>query len=141
MKEIEKAYGDKVKIVWRHMPLPMHQDAPLASEAAVEAFVQKGNAGFWKFHEALFARQREPDALKRAGLEKLAQEQGLDMAKFKAALDSRKHKARVDADMKVGNDAGISGTPAVVVNKYFISGAQPFPAFKKVIELALKEAK
>jgi len=141
MKEIEKAYGDKVKIVWRHMPLPMHQDAPLASEAAVEAFVQKGNAGFWKFHEALFARQREPDALKRAGLEKLAQEQGLDMAKFKAALDSRKHKARVDADMKVGNDAGISGTPASVVNQYFVSGAQPFPAFKKVIELALKEAK
>lgn len=141
MKEIEKAYGDKVKIVWRHMPLPMHQDAPLAAEAAIEAFVQKGNAGFWKFHDALFERQREPDALKRPGLEKLAQEQGLDMAKFKAALDSHKHKARVDADMKVGNDAGISGTPASVVNQYFVSGAQPFPAFKKVIELALKEAK
>ena len=43
--------------------------------------------------------------------------------------------------MKVGNDAGISGTPASVVNQYFVSGAQPFPAFKKVIELALKEAK
>ncbi len=141
MKEIEKAYGDKVKIVWRHMPLPMHQDAPLASEAAIEAFVQKGNAGFWKFHDALFERQREPDALKRPGLEKLAQEQGLDMAKFKAALDSRQHKARVDADMKAGNDAGISGTPAIVINQYFVSGAQPFPSFKKLIELALKEAK
>jgi protein-disulfide isomerase len=89
----------------------------------------------------LFERQREPDALKRPGLEKLAQEQGLDMAKFKAALDSRQHKARVDADMKAGNDAGISGTPAIVINQYFVSGAQPFPSFKKLIELALKEAK
>ncbi len=141
VKEIEKAYGGKVKIVWRHLPLPMHPDAALAHEAAVEAFVQKGNAGFWKFHDALFARQKQPDAFKQPSLEKLAQEQGLDLAKFKAALDSRKHKARVEVDTKVASGAGISGTPAVVANKYYVSGAQPFPAFKKVIELALKEAK
>ena len=47
------------------------------------------------------------------------------MDKFKAALDTNAHKAEIDADAKAGNDAGISGTPAFVINGYYISGAQP----------------
>jgi predicted DsbA family dithiol-disulfide isomerase len=66
---------------------------------------------------------------------------GLDMTKFKAALDDHRHKAFVDADSKVGDDAQISGTPAFVINGYFVSGAQPYPKFKKLIDRALKEAK
>jgi protein-disulfide isomerase len=136
--QLEKEYGDQVKIVWRNMPLEFHKQAPLAAEAALEAFAQKGNAGFWKYHGALFAKQREPGALERAGLEKLAEEQGLNMAQFKAALDSHKHKARVDADIKVAKAAGITGTPGFVIGKYWLSGAQPFGQFKKLVELSLK---
>jgi protein-disulfide isomerase len=139
MAQIEKAYGDKVKIVWRHLPLSFHQDAHLASQAAVEAFVQKGSAGFWKFHGKLFEAQGTPDGIKRPGLEKIAQELGLNMEKFKAALDSGKHKARVDADAEVGQKAGITGTPAFVIGKYYVSGAMPFPAFKKLIDRSLRE--
>ncbi|HOU90403.1 MAG TPA: DsbA family protein [Polyangiaceae bacterium] len=84
------------------------------------------------------AGARRPQA---AGAGEAGPGAGARHGEVQAALDSHKHKARVDADMKVGNDAGISGTPASVVNQYFVSGAQPFPAFKKVIELALKEAK
>ncbi|MDX2054264.1 MAG: thioredoxin domain-containing protein [Polyangiaceae bacterium] len=136
--EIEKTYGSKVKVVWRHMPLPFHEDAPLASQAAQEAFAQKGNEGFWKFHDALFAGQSD---IKRPALEKIATDLGLDMAKFKQALDTNKHKAKVDKDMKVAQDAGIQGTPASVINGYFVSGAQPFAAFNKVIKRALGEAR
>ena len=57
--ELVKAYGSKVKLVWRNMPLPetMHPDAELAAEAALEAQAQKGQAGFWKMHDLLFANQ------------------------------------------------------------------------------------
>lgn len=140
LSEIEKEYGNRVKIVWRHLPLPFHKEAPLASEASQEAFSQKGNAAFWKFHDKLFEAQGTPDGLQRANLEKIAQEIGLDMDKFKAALDSGKHKAKVEADTKIGNDAGINGTPAFVINGYYLSGAQPPAAFKKLINRALKEA-
>jgi protein-disulfide isomerase len=140
IKELEKEYGNKVKFVWRHMPLAFHTDAPLASQAAQEAFAQKGNASFWKFHDKLFEAQGSEDGIKRPGLEKIAQELGLDMTKFKAALDSGTHKAKVDADAKIGNDAGINGTPAFVINGYFLSGAQPAAAFKKLINRALKDA-
>jgi protein-disulfide isomerase len=140
IKELEKEYGNKVKFVWRHMPLAFHTDAPLASQAAQEAFAQKGNGAFWKFHDKLFEAQGTEEGIKRPGLEKIAQEIGLDMAKFKAALDSGTHKAKVDADAKIGNDAGINGTPAFVINGYFLSGAQPAAAFKKLINRALKDA-
>jgi protein-disulfide isomerase len=140
IQEIEKQYGDKIKFVWRHMPLPFHQDAPLAAEAAQEAFVQKGNAGFWTMHDKLFDAQGGDPGIKRDGLEKIAQEMGLDMDKFKAALDSHKNKAKVDADNDVGQKAGINGTPAFIINGYYLSGAQPTPAFVKLINRALKDA-
>jgi protein-disulfide isomerase len=140
MAELEKEYGNRIKIVWRHLPLPFHKEAPLASEAAQEAFAQKGNAGFWKFHDKLFEAQGQPDGLARANLEKIAGEVGLDMDKFKSALDTNKHKKKVDEDMKIGNAAGINGTPGFVINGYYLSGAQPAAAFKKLINRALKES-
>jgi protein-disulfide isomerase len=147
--QVEKAYGDKIRMVWRHKPLPMHADAPLASEAAQEVFKQKGKDAFWKYHDLLFSKQSTPDGLKRAALENYAEPMGIDMTKFKHALDTNANKAFVDSESKVADAAGISGTPAFVigsidkgkVNGYYISGAQPFGKFKKVIEKALKEAK
>lgn len=134
---IEKEYGDRVKFVWRDLPLPMHPDAPLAAQAAREAHKQKKNDGFWKYHDALFTNQKD---LKRPALEKIAEEQGLDMAAFRAALDSNAHKALVDADMEATKKANIGGTPAFVINGYFVNGAQPLPKFKKIINMALAEA-
>ena len=146
--QVEKAYGEKVRIVWRHKPLPMHGDAPLASEASQEVFAQKGKEAFWKYHDTLFSKQSAPDGLKRAALENYAEPLGVDMAKFKKALDTNVHKPFVDSESKVADAAGISGTPAFVIgsieknqiNGYYISGAQPFGKFKKVIDKALKEA-
>ena len=141
VQAIEKEYGNKIKIVWRHMPLPFHKNAPLAAEAAHEAFAQKGSAAFWTFHDKLFASDGADEArTDRPNLEKIAQEMGLDMDKFKAALDTNKHKAKIEADTEVGNKAGINGTPAFVINGYYVSGAQPESAFKKLINRALKEA-
>lgn len=136
--EIMKNYGDKVKFVWRDKPLPMHPDAPLAGEAAREALKQKGPDGFWKMHDKMMANQQK---LKREDLEGYAKEIGLDMDKLKSALDSHVHKAAMDADDKAGSDIGISGTPAFVINGYYVSGAQPYGKFKKLIDRALSEAK
>lgn len=141
IQAIEKEYGNKIKIVWRHLPLPFHKNAPLAAEATQEAFAQKGSAAFWTFHDKLFAAEGADEArTDRPSLEKIAQEIGLDMDKFKTALDTNKHKAKIDSDTEMGNKAGINGTPAFVINGYYISGAQPEAAFKKLINRALKEA-
>ena len=141
VNEVMKNYGDKVKFVWRNLPLPMHSDAPLAAQASLEAFKQKGPDAFWKMHDKLYGAQKTPDGLKREALDKYAKEMDLNMDKWKTALDTQSHKAEVDADAKAGGDAGITGTPAFVINGYYISGAQPYPKFRKLIEKALSEAK
>lgn len=136
VERVLKEYPKDVKVVWRNLPLPFHKDAPLAAEAAYEAFKQGGNKAFWKMHDKLFADQK--GGLARESLEKHAKEIGLNMAQFKKALDSRKHKAFVEADAKVAQQAGVNGTPGFTVNGYFISGAQPFQKFNKMVKLALK---
>ncbi|MEO7327698.1 MAG: DsbA family protein, partial [Minicystis sp.] len=62
---------------------------------------------------------------------------GLDAKAFADALDQHKHQAAVDADVAAANKAGISGTPAFLVNDYYVSGAQPIRKFKKLVKLAL----
>jgi protein-disulfide isomerase len=137
LAELEKEFPGKVKIVWHHLPLPFHTAAPLAAEAAQEAFAQKGNKGFWAFHDSLFAAQGTPQGLERENLEVIAQQLGLDMAKFRQALDTRKHKAKVDADVALSEKLGIHGTPSFVIGGYYLSGAHPLPEFKKLVRRAL----
>ena len=141
VQQVMKDYGDKVQLQWRNLPLPMHADAPLAAQASLEAYKQKGPDAFWKMHDKLYGGQKAQDGLKRQALEGYAQELGLNMDKFKASLDTSSHKAEIEADEKAAKDAGISGTPAFVINGYFISGAQPYAKFRKIIEKAIAEQK
>jgi protein-disulfide isomerase len=139
-----KNYSEKIRFVWRNMPLSIHPDAPLAAQASMEAFKQKGSDGFWKMHDLLYENQPtkdKQDGLKREALDGYAQKLGLDMGKWKTALDTQSHKPEVDADAKVGNDNGINGTPAFLINGYFINGAQPYAKFRKLIDRAMAEAK
>jgi protein-disulfide isomerase len=135
--ELEKAYPHQVRVVWRNLPLSMHAEAEPAAEAAMEAYHQKGNAAFWAMVELLYAAQGQPGALGRASLVGYAAQLGLDSGAFADALDTHAHKALIDADTKVANDAQITGTPSFVINGYFVSGAQPLTKLKKLVKMAL----
>ena len=141
LQELEKEFPGSIRIVWRHMPLPFHQHAQLAAEASEEVLAQKGTAAFWAYHDLLYGAQSEPDGLERVNLYNLADTLGLDMARFKAALDQHIHQAKVQEDIEAANKAGINGTPAFVINDYYLSGAQPSAAFRKLIKLALSDKK
>lgn len=135
VEQLLAAHPKDVKLVWRHMPLSFHSDAALAAEAAQEAFAQAGNEGFWMFHDTLFRNQK---ALSRPDLERYAREQGLDLGRFNAALDSHKHKAQVDRDSEEARRAGIVSTPAFVIDGYFLNGAYPLDAFERLVQRALQ---
>jgi len=135
--QIMKEYGGRVRLVFRHLPLPFHANAHLAAEASMEAYRQQGSAGFFKMHDLLFANQSQLD---RASLDGYAGQLGLDPTRFAQSLDSHSHGAEVDAEAKVAADAGINGTPAFLINGYYLSGAQPYRSFKRLVERALSEA-
>ncbi|MBH25314.1 MAG: thioredoxin [Myxococcales bacterium] len=132
MDALQKKYGDKIKIAFKHQPLPFHKDAFLAAEASLAAHEQ---GKFWEYHDILFQNQK---ALKRPELEKYAEQLGLNMAKFKAALDSNKFKKQVEEDQALARKVGANGTPTLFVNGKKLVGAQPAPAFEKLIDEALK---
>jgi protein-disulfide isomerase len=134
LDRIMKEYQGKVRLYFRHYPLPFHHDAPLASQAALAA----GEQGkFWEMHDKLFANMQN---LKRPDLERYAEELKLDMAKFRQALDSETFKARIDKDMALGGQVGVRGTPAFFINGRFLAGAQPFESFKPIIDEEIKIA-
>ncbi len=135
LDEILKNYPGRVKLEWRNLPLPMHADAELAAEAALEAQRQRGNAGFFGMHKLLFEAQAT--GLARPALEDCARKMGLDMARFRAALDGRVHRPRVAADVAAAQQAGIDGTPGFVINGTFLSGAQPYRVFRRAVDRAL----
>ena len=114
-------------------PLPFHNFAQGAAEAALAANEQ---GKFWEMHDKMFANQQ---ALDRPSLEKYAEELGLNMARFKSALDSGKFKAKVAADSAEGTKAGANGTPTFFINGYRLVGAQPPDAFKAIIDKELKK--
>jgi protein-disulfide isomerase len=135
IKQLEKDYGKKIRVVWRNQPLPFHQNAMPAAAAAMEAFEQGKADKFWAMHDKLFDNR---SALTRPDLEKYAQELGLDVNKFKAALDSKKHEKAIQADQAVAADVGARGTPSFFINGRPLRGAQPIEKFKEVIDDELK---
>jgi protein-disulfide isomerase len=135
VRQVLSTYGDRIRFVYRHYPLPNHPNGRPAAEAAACA----GEQGkFWPYHDRLFAN---PSKLSDADLKQSAAELGLNTAQFNACVDTHKLKAQVDEDVKAGEEAGVNGTPAFFVNGRMISGAMPYDVFKKLIdeELELKK--
>jgi protein-disulfide isomerase len=134
LQQIAQTYGDDVRLAWRHEPLPFHEHAIEAAEASMAADAQ---GKFWPMHDKMFANQQ---ALDRASLDRYAQDLGLDMTKYKAAMDGHTFLEKIQDDAKVGAAAGATGTPAFFINGQYIFGSQPFGALKAIIDAELVKA-
>ena len=132
VKKVLETYGDRIHFVYRHYPLPSHPGARPAAEAS-ECAAEQGK--FWQYHDRLFD---DPSRLSGTELKQQAAAVGVDMTRFNTCVDSRKYKAQVDADLKDGDEAGVNGTPAFFINGRMLSGAQPFEAFKRIIDEELE---
>jgi protein-disulfide isomerase len=135
VQQVLNTYGDRVHFVYRHFPLPSHPNARPAAEAS-QCAAEQGK--FWPYHDKLFAN---PSRLAATDLKQHAAELGLDAAKFNACVDSRKYKAQVEEDAHAGEEAGVNGTPAFFINGRMLSGAQPYEAFKRLIDDELSSSK
>lgn len=133
IEQVRKTYGDQVKIIFKDFPLPNHPLAPKAAEAAHCA----GEQGqYWEMHDRLFGDQR---ALEVAKLKESALALGLDAASFNQCLDSGKHAATVVAGSTQGERMGVNSTPTLYINGRALIGAQPFEAFKQIIDEELSK--
>jgi protein-disulfide isomerase len=132
--QIKEKYSDKARFVFRQFPLSFHAEAHLAAEASLAAHAQ---GKFWPFHDLLFANQ---SALGRPELEGYAEKAGLDMNKFKAALDNKSFSQQVDDDLALGKKVFVQGTPTIFVNGVRVQNATDFGAIAAAIDGALETA-
>ena len=122
-----------MQLVFKHLPLSIHSKA-MGAHLAAEAANQQGK--FWQMHDKIFEFQREMSDAKYL---EYAAEIGLDVDRFKKDLKSAKVKSRVDGDSAAAAKLGVTGTPAFFVNGRYLSGAQPFASFKRLIDEELKK--
>lgn len=130
MNQLKKAYGDKVKIVFKQFPLPFHKDAKLAAQAALCAHEQKKDS-FWKLHDLMFADQSK---LKLEDLVAKGVKAGVDGEKLKDCLSKNKYLAQVEKEIQQGQTLGVKSTPTFFVNGMIVNGAQPIEVFKELID-------
>jgi protein-disulfide isomerase len=137
VKQILDEYGDDVTFVYRDFPLdsihPFATPAAIASECVRE---EGGDDSYFEYHDKIFANQ---GALSDASLKSWAQELGYNIDE---CLDSQKYLDEVRKDLADAQAAGGRGTPYFVIigsdgEGTPLSGAQPFSAFKQIIDAKL----
>ncbi|MEK6850254.1 MAG: DsbA family protein [Nanoarchaeota archaeon] len=148
LPSIKKDYIDigKVKFIYRDFPLGFHPNAEPAAEAAECAReVGKGDVAYFKMHDKIFEEQNKLDGgtvrstvfdgWDKEVLKKWAKDLGYDIGN---CLDSGKYASEVQKDESDGQAAGVQGTPGFFINGKPLSGAQPYSAFKQVIDAELQ---
>ncbi|MFP4598957.1 MAG: DsbA family protein [Persicimonas sp.] len=134
LDEALEEYGDEVKVIFKHFPLPFHRQAKSAARAAMAA----GEQGkFWQMHDLLFEHR---DKLGDEGtLIGLAEELELDVDRFEADMKEDAFDKQIDADMQEADTLGVRGTPTFFIDGTRMVGAKPAAAIEQAIEEALAE--
>ena len=132
LRQLEDEYPGKLRIAFKHKPLPMHKQARAAARAAMAAHAQ---GRFWEYHDALFNRSQ--GALDQAGLERRAADLGLDATRLGRDMRAAKVDALIAADEQEAEQLGLLATPTLFVNGRRLMGAQPMEVLRTAVDRAL----
>ena len=127
LQRIRDTYGDKVRFVWKDLPI-ITSESPKAAEAGQCAFDQ---GKFWEYHDLLYAKS---PAIGINDLKTYATQLGLDQTKFNNCLDSDQNSPKVDQSTNEGHQLGFNGAPAFVVNGQKLIGPPSFETLKSIID-------
>lgn len=136
IKQVEKEYGDKVRVIYKELPLDIH---PMAMPAAkyFEAVLLQDVKKAEKFHDAVYENQKALGEGREKFLKDTAKKVGANMTKLEKDVNSDAVAAKIKGDMEEAQKFEFSGTPGYLVNGISIRGAYPFPEFKKIIDRVL----
>lgn len=135
LKQIHEEYGDKIRFVFRHFPLPVHRNSRIAARAAEAAGAQ---GKFWEMHDALFETQADWTGKSNAQnlFSGYAEALGLDMERFEKDMRSSDTGQKIDDQYKGGLRYGVDATPSFFVNntRHILSSSADL---KKALDAAL----
>ena len=131
---LQKLYPQQMRLIFKQFPLETHPNAGIAAAAALAAQKQ---GKFWQMHDALFANR---DKLARENLIVLAQQNGLDVKRFEADMDSTAIRESIVRDTQDGDRAGVEGTPTIFINGQKFNGQIEVASLRPIFEDTLKKA-
>jgi protein-disulfide isomerase len=133
VKKVMESYPGKIRLVIKNYPYIYRDYSHLAAEASLAA---KDQGKYWEMHDLLLKRS---PTLDRNNLIKYSKELGLDVKKFTASLDEKKHAQEIERDKKLAQDMDIYNTPTFFINGRKVVGERPLEYFKKIIDEELKK--
>ena len=129
LKQLLTNNKDNLRIVFKHLPLPMH---PQAEPAALAAIAAQKQGKFWQMHDALFQITNwTPNVI-----DETAQKTGLNMEKFKADLNNQETQMQLAKDKTDAQLADVSSTPSLFVNGRPVKD-RTLPALQVMVDEAL----
>lgn len=136
-KKVLEDYKGKINYVFRHFPLPQHQNGMKAA-IATEAAGEQGK--FWEMYDVLFSKQDEWSPLQDPSEQfvNYAKDLGLNTDKFKQDLTGNKYAARIKEDQDDGFAVGIDATPTFFVDGQKLSDFS-YEEFKSRIDSELSK--
>jgi protein-disulfide isomerase len=135
LKQVQERYPTQLRVVYKNFPLEAHPKAKPAAEAAMCALEQ---GKFWAYDQKLFEKAPQIGAEQLAPI---AEEAGLDKAKFEECLNSHRSAAVVQADLDAGKKAAVTGTPSFFVNGVPLAAGRTLNDFAKPIDAELERLK
>lgn len=136
LDQLLAAYPNDVRIVYKHFVV--HPQVAFAPAYAACAAQRQGK--FWEMDQLLWDKAFANRQFEPAQLEALALSLGLDMPRYRADVATACPKL-VQDDMSQLTKFGVGATPVFFVNGRFLSGAQPFEAFQKLVDEELGKAR
>jgi len=128
LKKLAEEFGDTFAIVYRHFPLPIHQNAKPAAYAAETA----GRQGkFWEMHDIIFDNQNEWKDKQNADeiFTSYAQRLSLNIEQFKTNFASKEIKKKVEDAYQNAVRLGLNSTPTFFLNGKKISNPRNYEEF------------
>ena len=140
-KELLPKYGDKLRVIFKEYPLPIHD---WSSEAAIanECAYQIDPSAFVNYRTLIFARQSSITVANvRDLMLQYGQEAGIDRLRLAACIDSKASLPRVEAGRREGDKLGVAQTPTSFVNGRIVVGAPPPADLYRIIDEAMADKK
>ena len=135
LDQVQKMYPEKVRVVFKNLPLEMHKQAIPAAKAALAA---KNQGRFWDYYDLLFKNSK---TLNEGIYNRLAVDLSLNVDQFTLDMNSESIAALIQNDLEQAKKLGFKSTPQFLINGVRVKGAQPPEYFAKVIDRLLGEAK
>jgi protein-disulfide isomerase len=135
-------YQDRIKFVFKNLPLVnIHKNALVSAQAAEAAALQ---GKFWEMHNMLYETQSQwennnSDQAK-AKFESFARELGLDVDRWKRDFDSSQVRDTIKSDSALADKLQLPGTPSFLINGQIVDTKKGFEDLTNAIDKALAQS-